>query len=142
MAYSTLEDIWAQSDATDLRQLTDDTGSGTHDEAVVARAIADADEEIDGYLGSRYALPLSSVPGVMRKYSVDIAIYNLHSRRGDAMPDIRRERYEHAMAFLGMVARGSISLGDNDPDGNPPESGHAEYLSDDRVFTTAIMGRF
>ena len=142
MAYSTLEDIWAQSDATDLRQLTDDTDSGTHDEAVVARAIADADEEIDGYLGSRYALPLSAVPGVIRKYSVDIAIYNLHSRRGDTMPDIRRERYEHAVAFLGMVARGSISLGGDDPDGNPPESGHAEYLSDDRVFTAAIMGRF
>ena len=127
MAYSTLEDIWAQLDATDLRQLTNDTDSGIHDEAVMARAIADADEEIDGYLGSRYALPLSAVPGVIRKYSVDIAIYNLHSRRGDAMPDIRRERYEHAVAFLGMVARGSISLEDNDPDDNPPESGHAEY---------------
>ena len=142
MAYSTIDDILAQLDVIDLMQLTDDTNSGIYDDAVVTRAITDADVEIDGYLGSRYALPMASVPGVMRKYSVDIAVYNLYSRRSDTIPDIRRDRYVHAVDFLGLVARGSIGLGADDPDGSPSDAGRADYAADDRVFTAEILERF
>lgn len=121
MAYSTLDDLKEALDETTLIQLTDDAGAASVDTSVTTRAIADADEEIDGYIGTRVALPLATVPGIIRKLSVDIALYNLFSRRHDSIPEIRKERYDNAVKFLTQVANGKISLGLNDPD--PPASG-------------------
>jgi phage gp36-like protein len=109
----------------------------------VARAIADADEEIDGYLQSRCVVPVSPVPGIIRKISVDIAIYNLYSRRLDQVPESRRQRHENALRFLGKVAEGKIGLGANDPDGNPPaDSTIGVANATDRTITSDKLERF
>jgi phage gp36-like protein len=109
--------------------LTDDAGSGAVDTSVVDRAIADAGEEIDGYVGSRYPVPLAPVPGIIRKYAVDVAIYNLYSRRPMGAPEHRKARYDAAIKFLMAVGRGDLSLGVNDPGGNPPEAKGPEMAS-------------
>lgn len=141
MVYSTQADCLDQISETELVQLTDDAGLGVIDAGVVTRAIADADEEIDGYLGSRMEVPLSPVPGIIRKCSVDIAIYNLYARRQDTAPEIRKDRYKNAVGFLAKVAEGKISLGASDPAGIPSENA-AAYTSVDAVMTADKLGRF
>lgn len=143
MPYSTLSDIKDQLDQARLIQLTDDERTGTVNESRVDKAISDADEEINGYVGSRYTVPLSPVPAIIRKYSVDLAIYNLYGRR-DTVPEVRKDRYANAIKFLQQVALGKISLGPTDPDGNPPVSDAPEMSSDnpERIFTRDSMRGF
>lgn len=78
-------------------------------DVVLDRAIADADAEIDGFVGARYALPLPDpVPPVLVPIACDIARYRLYD---DAVPDIVRQRYEDAIARLKDISAGRLSLG-------------------------------
>ncbi len=135
MAYSAQADILEQISEAQLIQLTDDANAGAVDDSVCSRAIADADAEIDSYCGSRYTVPFDTVLPIIRKMSVDIAIYNLYARRKGA-PEDRLARYNNAVRFLRDVARGLTSLGADAPaepvDGLP----QATTVKTDRVFTT------
>jgi phage gp36-like protein len=144
MAYSAQDDILDQLDEAILIQLTDDEGTGSVNADRVAQAIADADAEIDGYLASRHQVPLDPVPENIRKYSVDIAIYNLFSRRADTLPDTRKERYQAAVRYLEKVAEGKWTLGANDPDGNPSSSDRPQMSPEnpERLFTRDTMKGF
>jgi len=141
MAYSAKTDILEQLDEDILIQLTDDHDAGVVDDDVVTRAIADADSEIDSYCGKQYAVPFSTVPPRVRKLSVDIAIYNLYSRRKGA-PESREKRYDRAISFLKDVAKGLASLGEDDPDGSPAESNTPDIDQSDRIFTRDKMKGF
>ncbi len=110
MAYSIQADILEQLTYEELVDLTDDTEQGVVDAAVVSRAVSDADEEINIYCGKIYDVPFSSVPAIIRKISVDIAIYNLYSRRG-IVADVRLERYQSAVRTLEDIAHAEITLG-------------------------------
>jgi len=138
--YAAQADILEQLDGDILIQLTDDADAGTVDADMVTRAIADADAEIDGYCGKRYSVPFSTVPAIVRKFSVDIAIYNLYARRKGA-PDDRKQRYDNAVKFLANVAKGLISLGEDDPD-STPASNAPEIDNEDRLFTRTTMEDF
>jgi phage gp36-like protein len=141
MAYSTQPDLVEQLSEAELIQLSDDAGIGIINAAVVIRAIADADEEINGYIGSRMAVPLTTVPGIIRKMSVEIAIYNLYARRQDSVPETRKDRYRNAVAFLVKVGEGKLSLGASDPTGSPPE-GSAAWSGADQVMVSEKLERF
>jgi phage gp36-like protein len=110
MSYSAKADILEQLDESVLIQLTDPDGAAVDDD-VVTRAIEDADATIDAYCQGRYTIPLSPVPDKIRHLSVDIAIYNLFSRRGDAAPEVRKDRQKEAIRFLEKVSTGTIRLG-------------------------------
>jgi len=136
MAYSAQADLEEQLSGTELIELTDDAGAGEVDTSALARAIADADAEIDSYCAARYTTPFSPVPVMIRKLSVDIALYNLFSRRSALkIPEERQKRYDNAVRFLRDVAKGLISLGADAPseptDGKP----QAARAKGDRVFT-------
>jgi len=143
MAYCTQSDILNQITTVELIQLTDDAVAGVINTTIVARAIADADAEIDGYLGSRHVVPLTTVPAIVLKISVDLSIFNLYSRRG-TIPDIRADRYKNAIRFLEQVGQGKISLGASDPGGNPPESNAPEMSGSnpERSFTRSTLESF
>jgi phage gp36-like protein len=133
MGYCVQADILEQIPETELIQLTDDGDLGAVDESIVTRAIADADSEIDGYCGNRYTVPFVETPDMVRKLSVDIAIYNLYSRRQGA-PENRQKRYDDAVSFLRRVSDGKASV--------PGATGTDESASDrvslsgpDRVFS-------
>jgi len=136
VAYSIQADILEQLDEQTLIELTDDANEGEIDTDAVTRSIADADAEMDGYLGARYSVPLSPVPTIARKLSVDISIYNLYARRRGA-PEDRRQRYVDAIAFLKEVAAGRASLGESD--GAPADTHRPEFLSSTRVFSRGNM---
>lgn len=142
MSYSGQTDILNQIDSTVLLQLTDDAGAGSIDADVVTRAIADADATIDSYCQDRYSIPLSPVPPKIRQISVDIAIYNLYSRRADmGMPEIRTDRNKEAIRFLEKVAEGKISLGADTP--SPANTGNTVSIAgNDRIFTRDKMSGF
>jgi phage gp36-like protein len=137
--YATLEDLTRQIPEDLLIQLTDDVGSGVIDTAVTDTALETADVEIDGYLGARYPLPLATVPPVIAKQAVDIAIYNLYARRMGP-PEHWQKRYENVIRFLERVADGRISLGAGDPE--PPAADEAMVSSAERIFTRTNLSSF
>ncbi len=134
MAYCLKADLLEKVDESILIQLTDDDGLGVVADDVVTKAIEDADAEIDGYCGKRYSVPFSTVPGMIKKLSQDIALYNLFQRRSGATEEKKRD-YENAIRFLRDVSKGAVSLGADDPDGVPAQSETPQISSSTRVFS-------
>jgi phage gp36-like protein len=138
MPYCTLTDLQDQVPAAKLIQLTDDTGAGVVGEAAVAKAIAHADAEIDSYCGGSYDVPFSPVPVIIRKQSVDIAVYNLYARKPGVVPEERQKRYDNAIRFLRDVAAGRVTLGADAPAQENTDNAVA-LSSGTRIFTRETM---
>jgi phage gp36-like protein len=136
MAYCNQSDLLTMIPLKELAELTADSGD-TPDSQVVDEAIHRADAEIDAYLGMRYTLPLTPLPDQVKGLSIDMALYHLYSRRS-VVPTVRRQKYEAAISFLKLVAKGEAVVEDvaSDP---PPESDQvlvgSEFASATRVFT-------
>jgi len=110
MAYSVQSDLAKLITPAQLAQLTDDDGDGYADTPVISEGIAEADAEIDSYLGSRYTVPVPApVPALLRNFSVAIALWKLYSRRG-LSNDARRQAYQDAIAHLKLLADGRAQL--------------------------------
>jgi len=140
MAYIVKVDIIEQFPEEDLIALTDDEGGGMQVDSRVTAAITKAESEIDAYLSIKYTVPLSPVPEVVKGFAVDIAICHLYSRRSTP-PEVRKDRYNAAIAFLEKVAEGIVSLGDAAP--APGSSTHGVNItSNDRVFKRDDMKSF
>lgn len=107
MTYATLDDLVERAGDVELRQIADRDRDGTVDPEVVAAALDDADNLINGYVAAKYALPLPSVPRIVRTWAVSIARHVLH-RNG--APDHVRDDYKDAIAALKDVAAGRIAL--------------------------------
>jgi phage gp36-like protein len=130
--YGSQADMEDRFGTEELIQLTDRTGSGVIDAAVLNRAIADADAEIDGYLASRYKLPLAETPPALTRIACDIARYLLYD---DAVIDSVKDRYDNAVKFLRGVARGDVSLVEQTGD-TAETAGVAEFESGRTVFNS------
>ena len=103
-------------------------------------AISDADAEIDGYLSIRYKLPFENPPGVLKKFSKDIAAYNLVSRIGIDEQDRDKtylNRYNAAIKFLTLVAEGKIEIGAYTPEIN--SAAGFRLASSKRLFSRETM---
>jgi phage gp36-like protein len=136
--YSSIDDIRKALPEETLLQLVDDTGSGAIDIEKVEEAISSADAEIDGLIGSRYKTPLDPVPALIRKYSVDIAIYNLYSRVVETIPETRTDRYKTAVRGLERIQEGKAKLDQFENEAPPePAGGGSRFRvsSRDRYFT-------
>lgn len=109
MSYCTQADLTDRYGQAMLVQLTDRASpkSGLVDAAVIDRALADADAEIDGYLAARYALPLSSTPALLKDLAQRVAIYKLHRQ---VTPDKISQDYDLARADLQRISKGDIVL--------------------------------
>lgn len=142
MPYCTKVDLLKQINEQTLIELTDDAvpPENVQDE-VVERAITDADGTIDSYCKGHYAVPLATAPAKIQAISVDIAIYNIYSRRGDSAPDIRKDRFKDAIRFLERVADGKIIL-----DAAPPTQAgtvsSASFSAEPRLFSRTKMRGF
>lgn len=112
MSYATSNDMIARYPNRDLVQLSnEDPAQTTVNLAPIEQALDDASAEIDGYLESRFALPLNDPPAVLSRLACDIAMYRLQSLR--PLHDVAdaRKRYEDAVELLVRVARGEVTLG-------------------------------
>lgn len=75
-----------------------------------------AQAEVEGYLAARYDTgAIFAATGTARHpkvvaVMVDIALYHLYSRTSpDQVPSLRKERYDHALEWLKMVAKQMIN---------------------------------
>lgn len=136
MAYALPADLETRFSAAELQQLTDRENIGAIDAGVVAEALADADSEIDSYIGARYVLPLVTVPEVLVACACDIARYYLYE---DHPTKTVIRRYEKRLAWLKLVAdpKSGVEL-----PGQPERSGEgsagsssAEFSSSPSVFS-------
>lgn len=144
MAYCTLDDILRMLPEQTLVELTDDDGLGTVDTGRANEAIAQADAEIDGYCGGRYGVPVAGPPPILRKLSVDIAVYHLYSRRVQESPPVRAERYKAAVRLLENIAKGTVTLGvtGTTVPSAEPDGAETNKPSDTNTFTRNSMGGF
>ena len=117
MIYVTQAGMESRFGLDELVARTNRAGGSSVDAEVLARALGDADAEIDGYLAARYALPLPTVPPVLARIACDIARYRLWE---DLASEEVRRRYEDARRLLEAISRGTVSLGL--PAGLPPAS--------------------
>ncbi len=68
--------------------------------ASINEALQDAAEEINGYIGGRYPLPLPNVPSNLNRMACDIARYRLYYQQPT---EEVRNRYKDAIKFLERV---------------------------------------
>ena len=141
MGYATQSDLVERYGVSMLVDLTDraDPPAGDIDPGVVARALADTDALIDGYLAGRYVLPLPSMPAQLRDLAMTIAVYKLHR---DAVSDKVRQDYVDAVKMLTLIAGGSVRL--SVAGAEPAGSGASGVRVSDRArqLTPATMKGF
>ena len=107
MTYATLPDLIKRAGQQEILQIADRDRDGTPDPDVVEAAIRDGMNVVNGYVAAKYAVPLPSVPDLVRTWTVSIARYTLHR---NTPPDHVRTDFEDAIKALKDVAAGRIVL--------------------------------
>ena len=94
----------------ELVQLTDraDPRAGEVDYAIVQRACDRAGVEVDAAISTRYAVPLASVPELLRHLAADLAHFYLFDVEP---PALVKMRFDAARQMLRELAAGRQSLG-------------------------------
>jgi phage gp36-like protein len=137
MAYATLQTLIDQVGTDEVTLSSDRDHSGEPDPGVVERALEDASNEIDSYIGSVYKLPVNPVPGVLVTYCGVIALYRMSLETGSYTKE-KRQRYEDALRWLRDVAKGVASLGGQiQPES---KSGGVRYFTEAREFSRTKLG--
>lgn len=116
MDYATVQDCidrYGEVLLLTLSELTDpaDLAGSTR----LEEALSDAAQEINGYLGARYTLPLPSVPKLLKRCAIDIALYRVASE-SDRGTEERRTRYKDAVKLLEAISKGTVTLGLPEPE--------------------------
>lgn len=132
MPYATAQDLIDRFGETELIELTDRSSLGTVDATAIARALADADGEINSYLSSRYSLPLGSVPPVLVKFACDIARYQLYDTHASEQV---KARYDDAIKYFKQLALGVVSLGLDPINAPVTDAGGVQIVANERVFS-------
>jgi phage gp36-like protein len=114
MAYVTeaqLVDLFGADEMIQLSNL-DEPNATAVNSARITSATAWASEIIDSYASVFYVTPIAPVPYILTGYAKDLVRYQLdcNSPRDDV-----RQRYEDALKWLEMLAKGIASLGPNVP---------------------------
>ena len=127
--YATPQDILDRYGDTGLF-LAGRTEEGLPDTSPLMTALEEASSEIDAALRGRYRLPVESVPPVLRRIAVDLAV--------DAIP---RNAPETADLFerrelLKAIAKGDVSLGIPELAGSA--SGGMAYYAPPSDFQTEL----
>jgi phage gp36-like protein len=134
VSYCAKSDLVQRYGTDELSQLTDETAAQSTDDLEITNACDEASSLIDSYLSARYAVPLASVPTMVRKWACAIARKFLWKDRAGADSEVTAA-YEDALKQLRDVARGLSGL----PDVTgvlPATIGGIRYTLPDRVFDT------
>jgi len=114
MSYCKVSDLIEQYGEEVIIRLTDKTNKPvtTIDLNIAGRAISDASAEIDLYLHSRYKLPLSETPAIIKRLACTLAFANLSALSKEASP--AHERAKEARQTLKGIAQNALSIGLSD----------------------------
>ena len=138
MAYATYTTLLEQVGIDELTRSSDRNGNGVADVGVVDRALEDASNEVDSYIGSVYKLPLNPVPGIVVTYTGIIGLYRMSLETGSYTEE-KRKRYEDAIRWLRDVAKGVASL-DGEVEAQPKSSGGIRYFTEAREYSRTKLG--
>lgn len=128
MTYAQQSDIDTRYGSNLLLTIADRAGDGVVDTDAVLLALSDADDTINSHLAERYQLPLTTVPPLLVKVAVDLAVYSLSILPTEEI----RTRYTDAVKVLKNIATGVQQLGLAPP---PATSGQqATLVSPPRAF--------
>lgn len=138
--YLSPEELLAFMPGKSVAQLTnDDPKAEKADMAKVQEAVRAAEELADGYLRGRYALPLSTVPTLLRDVVRTIARFKLYERRPESkMPDTVLETYKAAVKTLEQIRSGRITLGVAATAEPVPECGEHRMSAPAAYFSDAM----
>lgn len=118
MIYATPQDVIDRLGVREATAISDRNATGTPDIAALTSALALAQDEVNGYVGRRYAIPLQTsaglvavVPSMLTRLVIDIARYR---QTGTEIMETEaiRNRFKDAIKVLEQIASGLISLGD------------------------------
>lgn len=130
--YCTQQDLIDRFTEIELIQLTDTGNLGVINAVTVARALADTDAEIDGYLAGRYNLPLTTPIATLNQKACDIARFYLHARK---VPENVQKRYDAVIRYFEQVAKGVIRLPIAATDTAQINSNEAAMTSSSNIFS-------
>ncbi|MBE0529533.1 MAG: DUF1320 domain-containing protein [Rhodospirillales bacterium] len=141
MPYATQQDLIDRYGEDELIALTDRANppAGAIDAAVVARALADADSLIDGYVGSRYALPLAEVPPLLTQIACAVARYRLAK---DGPTENLTKDHDTALRTLRDIADGRLALPVGETETPAPASVGVAIAGPGRVFSADTLKDF
>lgn len=118
MPYATPQNLIDSLGTREATMISDRAGTGQPDLAVLTAALAQAEDEVNGYVGRRYYLPLTNgsgqlaaVPSLLQRLTIDIARYR---QTGTEIMETEgiRNRHKDAVRVLEQIADGKVSLGD------------------------------
>ena len=142
MAYITQTDLTEQLSESQLIQLTDDDKLGIVNTDRVSRAIASADAEINGFVATKYTVPIAApIPALIKGWAVGITVYSLWRRRQRVPEDVRKA-YEDVIARLRDVASGKLTLGIDPPPAESSQAAVGAVYGPTRVFTRDTLEGF
>lgn len=133
MSYASIDDLAARYGTEELCHLTGRTPEQGPDIAAVERALADAEAEVNSYLGTRYAVPLDPVPAIVRSITADVARYKLSD---DRPLDEVKARYSQAILRVMDIASGKATLGAPWDSAAPSVAFASTKRGADRTFST------
>ena len=110
--YATVDAMLKKFGERELIQLTDT--EAPYEDVInydkLNAALAEANSEVDGYLASRYQLPLTAVPPFLEAIACNMARY--HACTGAISEnDPIKTRYDNAVKSLKEIAKGTIAIG-------------------------------
>lgn len=133
MSYVTEQQLIDRCGEVELIQLTDRSSPPANaiNSDVLKAAIADAAGVIDGFLGGRYRLPLSTVPVSLQRVAGDLVRYLLYDEHVPEHIEVKRK---HAMDMLKAINEGKVNLGLDPAGGQAQTTDAAEMTSQETVF--------
>lgn len=117
----------------ELIALSDRDDEGVINDAVLNRALEQADAEIEPYLVGRVQLPFESVPKVISGFACDVARMRLTSSDVTRTEKIEND-YARAIKFFEQVRDGKIRLGLDEANEEVPEAKTVQFQTGTKVF--------
>jgi phage gp36-like protein len=133
-AYATRQDIETSYGGQYLETLV---AADLDMDIAVTSACTAASAEIDIYLGQRYALPLMTVPAIIRTWTVDLACWKLAPNAAQNSAETAK-RADRVFAMLKDIAAGKSRIPELEP--QPPAGGAASGIPSGEISETAQGG--
>ena len=116
--YCNVKDI--KDDLTEkvVAQLSNDENPNLVNEEIVSKYISESTQLIDGFLRSRYGLPLEKEHSIIKKVCIDIVKYELYKRRGKVFDNIQN-LYKDGISTLEKIQKGMIILDEGTAETRP-----------------------
>lgn len=110
--YASAVEFEEEIGSTETVELTnlDDPSATTVNVSRLEKALTTASGEINSYLATRYSIPVSPIPQILKTYCIDIAWYRLAQNNA---PEQYQTRYTNVIARLKDMEKGQMLLVDD-----------------------------